>query len=206
MLDGSFGENRIEVVNAGVPGYSSAQILRYLKEDILKYDPDLLIVQYGENDEEGANNREQSPSPVFFHLRPFLLKARLFQAGYGLYYGIRKCCYDYNKTYRERISLQSYKDCLDNLAEIEKCARDNGVAVFFITPAWFVDGRLLRMAPFAKSPPIDIFTELNESGVSPFSLYFDIHHWFPAGHSLVASAVYKAVYPTVLSGLPERGK
>lgn len=41
---------RIEVFNAGVPGYSSLQGLRYLKKELFKYQPDLLIVAFGFND------------------------------------------------------------------------------------------------------------------------------------------------------------
>ena len=36
-----------EVINAGVAGYSSLQGLRYLKTEIMKYNPDMIIVQFG---------------------------------------------------------------------------------------------------------------------------------------------------------------
>lgn len=39
-----------EVVNAGVPGYSSLQGLRHLERDILPYQPDLVIASFGWND------------------------------------------------------------------------------------------------------------------------------------------------------------
>ena len=198
MFDASVGRNRVEVVNAGVPGYSSLQEWRYLKEDIIHFEPDMVIVQYGENDEEGGNDRRHHPSPLFFHLFPVLSKAKLFQAGYALTFAIKKIYYDYNEGFREKISRRSYQNCLENIAEIEEFARGKGLDVFFITPVWSESGKLIRKDAFIKKPRIDIFPVLTGSGQSPSLLYFDPHHWLPAGHCLVAAAIYKTVHETVL--------
>jgi len=41
---------KIEVINAGVEGYSSENVLNRLRYDILQYQPDILIVYVGWND------------------------------------------------------------------------------------------------------------------------------------------------------------
>ncbi len=41
---------RVEIINAGVPGYSSLQGLRYLKKELIRYKPDMLLVGFGFND------------------------------------------------------------------------------------------------------------------------------------------------------------
>ena len=46
----SHSPNKFEVINAGVAGYTSLQGLRFLKTEIVKYKPDLVIVQFGFND------------------------------------------------------------------------------------------------------------------------------------------------------------
>ena len=198
MFDASLGKNRVEVVNAGVPGYSSLQEWRYLKEDIIHFEPDMVIVQYGENDEEGGNDRRHHPSPLFFHLFPVLSKAKLFQAGYALTFAIKKLYYDQNEAFQEKIRRSSYQDCLENLVEIEKYAGQKGLAVFFMTPVWWESGKLIRKDAFIKKPQIDIFPVLTGSGQSPSLLYFDPHHWLPAGHCLVAAAIYKTLHEAVL--------
>jgi len=205
MFDVGFGENRVEVVNAGVPAYSSLQLLRYLKEDILKYDPDMLIVQYGENDREEGNNLQQFPSAVFFRLQPWLIKSKLFQTGYALFYGLKKYAYLHNAEYKEHISRDSFRDCLDNLEEIEGCARKNGINVYFITPAWVSEGELCRKVKFVKNPQIDIFPALNVPNADLASLYIDSHHWFPSGHYLVASAIYNSIYQAIVSDMQQQG-
>jgi lysophospholipase L1-like esterase len=49
VLNNELG-GRAEVINAGVPGYSSRQGLVYLQERLLKYRPNLVIVGFGKND------------------------------------------------------------------------------------------------------------------------------------------------------------
>ena len=48
------GRIKVEVINAGVWGYSSRQGLVYLDQRLLKYDPDLVILEFGINDSRSA--------------------------------------------------------------------------------------------------------------------------------------------------------
>ena len=54
-----FAGKKIEVINAGVPGYTSFQGLMLLEKKILGYRPDLLIVYYGINDRAGAYRQDK---------------------------------------------------------------------------------------------------------------------------------------------------
>ncbi|MBW2196229.1 MAG: hypothetical protein JRF37_12060, partial [Deltaproteobacteria bacterium] len=49
-LDKAFSELAFDVINAGVPGYSSYQGLNYLKKILPRYQPDLVIAEFGIND------------------------------------------------------------------------------------------------------------------------------------------------------------
>ena len=42
--------NNVEVINAGVPGYSSRQGIVWLDKELEEFNPDILIVQFGFND------------------------------------------------------------------------------------------------------------------------------------------------------------
>lgn len=46
----SLHRGTFEIVNAGVPGYSSLQGLRYLRNELIKYHPDMVLVGFGFND------------------------------------------------------------------------------------------------------------------------------------------------------------
>ena len=50
LLNSDLSYKKYEVINAGVTGYSTFQGIRFLKEQILKYKPDIITVCYGWND------------------------------------------------------------------------------------------------------------------------------------------------------------
>jgi lysophospholipase L1-like esterase len=64
----SFPGKRVEVINAGVMGYTSEQELHYLESGLLKFDPDLVIAYDGINDflapDGGIIEGNRSSSPV----------------------------------------------------------------------------------------------------------------------------------------------
>jgi lysophospholipase L1-like esterase len=41
---------RVEAINLGLPGYTTYHALRLLKEEVFRYEPDMLVVSYGAND------------------------------------------------------------------------------------------------------------------------------------------------------------
>jgi len=98
LLNSSKPRHRYEVVNAGVEGYNSTYALARLKEDVLPYEPDMVIIYIGWNDlmkvdpenpsETGKNvglatMMERSylmkayRKLLFFYLRPLVLKPKL---------------------------------------------------------------------------------------------------------------------------------
>ena len=63
LIGKRFGQDKVEVLNAGNPAYTSYQGLKQLKTRLLKYNPDLLIIQFGINDSSpavGQTDKEQS--------------------------------------------------------------------------------------------------------------------------------------------------
>lgn len=50
ILRGDYGNNNVEVINAGVGGYDSWESLINLQFRVLDIDPDLIIVYHGTND------------------------------------------------------------------------------------------------------------------------------------------------------------
>ena len=88
LLQDFYKDKQIEVINAGIIGYSSLQGRRLLEEKILSYSPDLLIVAYVINDVDanrffrsvGRPDKELEPlkEPVVFLMNLFS-KSRFYQ-------------------------------------------------------------------------------------------------------------------------------
>lgn len=58
----SASEGKFEVINAGIEGYNSEYALGHLKDDILKYSPDLVTIYIGWNDLMKSNPQNMSTS------------------------------------------------------------------------------------------------------------------------------------------------
>ncbi len=197
ILENMLNENskkRFEVINAGVPGYSSFQMLKYFKKSVVNYNPDMVIIQYGENDEEGTN-KQQSPMPVVVYwLRNKLLKFKVFRLVNMAYWKYQNWKFENDIKYQQRIKKNSFSDCLKNLKEMKEFAKKANSKIYFILPTW-TDGKIfVRQERFLFEPYIDIFDELNTSGIATYKLYKDDHHWTEKGHELVAKAIYKKLY------------
>lgn len=74
------GIGRYEVINAGVPGYTSRQCLLYFKNELLKFGPDAVIVYCGWNDIWTYRNplSNTAASPLLRNISRFLARSVVF--------------------------------------------------------------------------------------------------------------------------------
>jgi len=83
LLEGGF-RKPVQVFNAGVPGYTSLQGLRYLERDLLDWDPELVAIQFGWNDHWPARGNVADadvtlPGPRVLALQKALGRVRLYR-------------------------------------------------------------------------------------------------------------------------------
>jgi len=142
MLEKKF-PNKFEVINGGVEGYSSENVLKRLKYDVLKYQPDILLVYVGWNDLYGVNPLTASNSKRFTTLFKFLNKFYIYKA-------YRKIIFQWLKPQlskiisspqkeKEKILLQ-YNNFVpekynNNLKEIIKICRLNNIKIVLLNLA-----------------------------------------------------------------------
>jgi len=140
-----------QVYNFGVPGYSSWQGRRLLKEVIGQYHPDLVVIFYGWNDlwlAKGFSDDEQSSRPEvpIAKLRDQLSKLRTYQllnkAMASAQMKVKK-----NQTDKYRVSSDKYQS---NLGEMVRLAQASGAKVIIAT----------RPAGFGLAPLPDFFEYL----------------------------------------------
>jgi lysophospholipase L1-like esterase len=130
-LDGQFGPQRYQVINAGVPGFTSMQGLRYLRERGMVLAPAIVIIALGFNDAVRGGDaaerlaRQQWLMPLIL-LDDFLIEhsaAYRWSRWQGDRHGAAA------QTLPVRVPLDAYKR---NLVEMVELARGKGARVLFV--------------------------------------------------------------------------
>jgi len=131
--------HQVEVINAGVEGYSSEYVLKRLKYDILQYKPDIVTVYVGWNDLYAVNPQSPLNSKKMAKLAEFLNKFYIYKAGRKVIFLWIKPKLDHLITPSNAINAdaaiydkfepENYKN---NLKEIIKVCRENNIKVILI--------------------------------------------------------------------------
>jgi lysophospholipase L1-like esterase len=112
---------RFEVINAGVPGYSSLQGLRLLESEMAGYRPDIVTVFFGWNDHWLARSfpdREQkAPSRGAQFLLDHASRSRLFQALVKLSASVRRLARGRRASETYRVSPVDYRGNLERMID-----------------------------------------------------------------------------------------
>jgi lysophospholipase L1-like esterase len=192
-----FGENTIEVLNAGVPGYTSYQGLLQLKHRLLRYHPDLVIVQFGINDGspaiEFADNKQIMPSGHMLSVRNWLGKSALV---FAIAHIVKKTNIHQYSLDGQNIVRVMPDDFRNNLTQMKNIGRTNGFQLLFIAPVRYLENNLSKVELY--QPPkdamvVDMFHAFQHFTPDLPSLFHDDCHLTPKGHMLLAQTIYKTI-------------
>lgn len=89
LLNENYKDKHFEVVNLGVPGFNSSQVFNDLKKNIRRYNPDLLIVLTGINNE--SHLLDTNYSLALDNRKVFFQKIRFFLNRLRFYKLLRAC-------------------------------------------------------------------------------------------------------------------
>lgn len=178
LLNNTSDRRRYEVINAGIEGYNSTWALARLKDEILRYDPDMVFVYIGWNDlMNRAPQGDRSESPrnrllsslmdnsylirayrklVFYYLRPLVVEPSVApnEADFRAYDGFTPAVFQ------------------RNLEDIATVLRQNGVSTVFATLPTVVRRTMTReelrrsrvfFPYFAGSYSVDQFLSLHRA-------------------------------------------
>lgn len=142
VLNQNSAEREYEVINTGVPGYTSFQGLKLLRTELIGYQPDLIIVYFGWNDHWLArfyqDKEQKQPSSSALFALDLVERCRIVQATTMLVSSIRRSVSKSASDLQFRVSQEDYED---NLREMVRTARSGGAAVVLITaPMAYRDG------------------------------------------------------------------
>lgn len=196
ILRTNFPGREIEVLNAGIHGYTSYQGLAQLKYRLVRYQPDLVIVQFGINDLSDAmgypDKDQHPPSSLKIALHNTLGKSALVYTLVRLitsnrHYGLPKI---------QSIERVNSKDFRDNIAQMRMLAKKHGFKLLFITPVRFESGKMIKLEQ--HQPPTDViiadmFSAFAQHEFDLERLFYDEVHLTREGHQVLARTLYETI-------------
>lgn len=198
---------RYEVINAGVPGYSSFQALMNLQKRIVYWNPDLITVYIGHNNDYAVNRYyDLEPLikwPIILKINSFLERSYLFQLlkSYTLEIKLsllKRIYKDFPAKYRKSM-LQVLKEHYLKMAQIAK--QNNFKIIFLNYPLCSKDGTLgekgelnitiKKAAEESAVPLADIVSVLKSRGGE--KLFLDDVHPDSMGHKVIAETIFNTI-------------
>jgi lysophospholipase L1-like esterase len=204
----SAGGAPIEVINAGVWGYTSYQGLARFKE-LLAFEPDIILVSFGGNDAHQVRVtdadyvRSHDRIDRMAHASRKLRVAQLAIAGWDLL-GVAAA---HSKGLVARVSLEEYRS---NLKQMIALGQARGVTVVLLTRPFIGESNdpaswktyapqynaaTIAVGNEAHVPVIDVFAAFHTRE----KLFDDESHWGVEGHREGAQMIASALAPVIES-------
>jgi lysophospholipase L1-like esterase len=128
----------IEVLNAGIPGYTSDDGLGWFRSEILNFGPDLVTVLYGWNDhwiEYAPQSPKKKVSPALVSFNRLLDKSAFFSLFRNFLYSLQKP--SSRQQLQQELGLLTYTvpigEYEKRLESFAQLARDHRIKLLFIT-------------------------------------------------------------------------
>jgi lysophospholipase L1-like esterase len=134
ILDRRFGANRYEVLNAGMPGYTSYQGLLYLREHGLRFKPSIVLAGFGFNDATPDGDittriEKERDSLPFLRLDDFLLYQSYFWRWARSRWQVK-----HEVERLPRVDVPRYADNLTGILDVARENRAEAMLVDFLGP------------------------------------------------------------------------
>lgn len=209
MLSEAQPGRKVQVINGGVPGYTSYQIYQYLKNDLLPFQPDLVVLYVGFNDNvpgvNGITDAERGSvnSSVWEVQKNFnswrsyqFLKYALLRLKTRIFPGVNPEENSGNGV-EHQIFRVPFDDFVDNLIRIHELGRQQGFQVLMFTlPHEFPyeperNGFIRRAARKGNVPMIDLYKIFKQYQAAGEDLYTpDGGHPNVLGHQRIAEILF----------------
>ncbi len=187
--------DRVELLNAGISGYTSLQALRLIEKKLLDWDPDLIVIDCRTYDSlrEGPLG---APSEGVATVQRLLFHSKIY---YILHFGIDRIRPIQPRRMHENSQIRgAERSQFGNHDLIVALGEDKGFGVVFVDyPFWEPDeDRIVCLAPPAELPGRVVARgclALQQSGYPPKDLFLDNNHLKPLGNEIVGEALANAI-------------
>ncbi len=194
--------DKVELLNAGISGYTSLQALRLIQKKLLKWDPDVIVIDCRTYDSlrEGPLG---APSEGIATLQRLLFHSRIY---YVLHFGIDRIRPVQPRRMHEHSEIRgAERNRFGNHDLIVTLGKQKGFGVVFVDyPFWNTsDDRIVCLAPPEELPAGQVVARgclaLQQSGYPPKELFLDNNHLKPLGNRIVGEALAKAILESDLA-------
>ncbi|UCD16297.1 MAG: SGNH/GDSL hydrolase family protein [Candidatus Zixiibacteriota bacterium] len=217
MINNDDSLPRVEVINAGIPGYSTFQGRRFFVSDIARLQPDIVMMMFGWNDqwaaaENIADKDQKLPSESIIKLQNSVSRLKIYRLLRKVILWITEKPLEKALVRTERpVYRVAFVDFYQNLMVIFKFAHAEGMRLMILTspipslevyyPAGFqspmheyhetynMQARLL--ARNSKSPLINLTSIFDQHNDLFDDAIRDPIHFNAKGHHVIAEAIYR---------------
>lgn len=200
-----------EVINAAAPGHSTLQVLNLFRLYMIHYEPDLIIVDAGFNDQIRLSGNYPMQDKQLVQMSPTTIRLLSMAERSSFFWYLRgwvamlgggsagaSPTSEDESAPRTRVSLE---DTLQHYAEIKRLATAAGIATLFPSQIQLDrEKEELKLLPMSHriEPYVDIFTPMRQS-TELLADFSDDVHTTPQGHEKIARLLsdYLLVQPGV---------
>ncbi|MBN1385153.1 MAG: SGNH/GDSL hydrolase family protein [Elusimicrobia bacterium] len=207
-----YPNTRFEVINAGVPGYTSAQALFFYKYRGIKYNPDIVTMFIGTNDTNKRfrlSDREimEFEVPVIFKIiqNRFLLRSAVYKVLREWFLSILKKQQPQKDALVQRVSLADFKE---NILELNRLCKKKKAVLILIPPilcreAGWPSEKVKEVGLYRREletisktygiPMIRLRELMEGSRDSTFQYFLDAGHPNTIGHYLIMERLFNCI-------------
>ena len=210
----------VEILNAGMSGYSSWQGLMLLRSEVLRLEPDVVVEAFGYHDSNlglSVDREVLTDDPWTFEVRTRLYRSRVCVLLRNLLLRIQAARNDRSDP-STRVPRVPPAQFAENLRTLERMGREHGFRVVFLLEPLRDPGdwdrsrdhreAARRTAQELGVPLLDGFQLFREmSQQERDRLFHDAIHLTPAGHARMEELVRRGLVETrLLAPVPRRAK
>jgi len=212
----------VQVINAGIPGYSSFQGRRFFNSDILKLEPDIVLLMYGWNDQWAAagnipDDRQEMPPEIIIDLQNTFSRLEIYRLIKKITLSVIEEPLDAKLDRENPVYRVGTVEYYNNLTVMVKQAKGEDIIPICLTsPIPSLDkyypeemkyspmhiyhkqyNEMIRLIKRNfKTPVIDLATEFDKYDDLYDDAQYDPIHFNRKGHEVAASAIYKYLKET----------
>lgn len=129
---------KVEIINAGIPGYSSYQGMIFFKSEILNLKPDVILLMFGWNDQWAASDNIpdkdiEFPPQLLLDLHDFIARLRIYRFMRKVILSATEKSLDESLNKMNPVYRVSFDDFYKNLQSIALSARKYKIPVIILT-------------------------------------------------------------------------